>query len=146
MATPADAPAVTVRPRNTKAQPVDGLFQQRRLGPGVGLAEIPQQQRELVAAEPADHVGGTHLIQQCADDGFQHLVARRMSERVVDRLQAIDVEHDQRAAGVIAFDIGDRAIELALEAAPVGNIQQEVGIGGGLQFVDPRLRPRQLGP
>ena len=35
-------------------------------------------------------------------------------------------------------------MELALEAAPVRNIQQEVGIGGGLQFLDLRLRPGQL--
>ena len=39
-----------------EGQAIDRLFQQRRLGLGIGLAEIPQQQRELVAAEPADHV------------------------------------------------------------------------------------------
>ena len=37
-------------------------------------------------------------------------------------------------------------MELALEAAPVGDFQQEVGVGGRLQFVDPRLCLRQLGP
>ncbi len=79
-------------------------------------------------------------------NGLQHLIARRVPKRIVDRLEAVDVEHDQRAARVIAFDVGDRAVEFALEAAPVGNIQQEIGIGGRLQFVDSRLRLRQLGP
>ena len=37
-------------------------------------------------------------------------------------------------------------MELALEAAPVGNIQQEVDIRGSLQFLDSRLRLGQLGP
>ena len=130
-----------------KCQPVDRFLQRRRLGPGVGLAEIPQQQRELVAAEPADHVGGAHSArQQRRDDGLEHLVARGMAEGVVDRLQAIDVEHDQRAAGVIALDVGDRAMQFALEAAPVRNTQQEVGIGGGLQFLDPRLRLAPVAP
>ena len=128
-----------------EGQAVDRLLQRGRLGPGVGLAEIPQQQRELVAAEPADHVGGAHLARQRRDDGLEHLIARGVPEGVVDRLQAIDVEHDQRAAGVIALDVGDRAMEFALEAAPVRNIQQEVGIGGGLQFLDSRLGLGQLG-
>ena len=37
-------------------------------------------------------------------------------------------------------------MEFTLEAAPVGNFQQKIGIGRGLQFIDPCLRPRQLGP
>ena len=57
MATPADAPAVTVRPRNTKVSRSMACSSAAALALGVGLAEIPQQQRELVAAEPADHVG-----------------------------------------------------------------------------------------
>ena len=68
-----------------------------------------------------------------------------MAKGVVDRLQAIDVEHDQRAARMIALDVGDRAMQLALETAPVRNIQQEVGIGGGLQLLDSGLRLGQLG-
>ena len=71
---------------------------------------------------------------QHGHDRLEHLVAGGVAEGIVDRLQAIDVEHDQRAAGLIALDVGDRAIELALEAAPVGNIQQEIGIGERLQF------------
>ena len=77
-------------------------------------------------------------------DRLQHLVARGMPESVVDRLQAIDVEHDQRAAGVISLDEGDRAVQFALKTAPVQDIQQEVGIGGGLQLLDSRLRLGQL--
>ena len=129
-----------------EGQAVDRLFQRGRLGPGIGLAEVPQQHRELVAAEPADHVGGAHLAQQRLDDRLQHLIARGVAERVVDRLQAIDVEHDQCAAGAISLDVGDRAVELALKAAPVQDIQQEVGFGGRLQRLDPRLRLGQLAP
>src|SRR5580700_8275578 len=44
-----------------EAQAVDGLFQHRRLGMGVGFAEMPQQQRKLVASEPANHIANTHL-------------------------------------------------------------------------------------
>src|SRR6202007_1964491 len=63
-----------------------------------------------------------------------------------DRLEAIDVKHDDRAARVIALDVGNRAIELALKTAPVEDIEQEIHIRRRLQLVDARLRLRQLGP
>src|SRR5258708_25359161 len=47
---------------------------------------------------------------------------------------------------MIALDVGDRAVQLALEAAPVVNVQQEVGVRGSLQSLDSRPRRRQLGP
>jgi hypothetical protein len=62
-----------------------------------------------------------------------------MAERVVDRLEAIDIEHDQRGGGLIALDVGDRAVELALKAAPVQDTEQEVGFGACLQGLDLRL-------
>ena len=111
-----------------------------RLGPRIGLAEIPQQQRELVAAEPPDHVGGAHLARQHVRDRLEHLVAGGMAERIVDRLQPVDIEQDQRPARPIALDIGDRALQLVLETAAVGNAEQEIGVGGGLQLLDPLQR------
>ena len=36
----------------------------------IGLAQIPQQKRELVATEPADHVGGAHLRGSVAATAF----------------------------------------------------------------------------
>ena len=115
-----------------------------RLGPGVGLAEIPQEQREFVAAEPPDQVGGSHVPRQRRDHGPQYRISRRVTEGVIDRLQAIDVEHNERAARVIAPDIGNRAMEFAFEAAAIEDAEQKIGIGGGLKFCDLRLRRRKL--
>ncbi|MGY4606218.1 hypothetical protein ACVW16_004630 [Bradyrhizobium sp. USDA 4474] len=69
-----------------------------------------------------------------------------MAEGIVDRLQPVDVEHDQRAAGAVAPHVGDGALELALKAAPVGNIEQEVGVGRSFEFGDAAQRLRQLDP
>src|ERR1700694_4438209 len=44
------------------------------------------------------------------------------------------------------LDVGKRAMQFTFEAAPVRDIQQKVAIRRALQFVDSRLRPRQLGP
>ena len=69
-----------------------------------------------------------------------------MAEGIVDRLQPIDVEHDQRTAGAVALHVGDGAGELAFEAAPVRYFEQEVGVGGRLELRDPPQRPLELAP
>ena len=117
-----------------EAQAIDRVFQRSRLGTRVSLTEIPQQHRELVAAEAADHVGGTYLVRYRGNDRLQHLVAGRVPEGIVDRLEAVDVEHDQRAGRLIALDEGERPGELALEAATIEDVEQEVGLGRGLQL------------
>ena len=145
IATPADAPAVTVRPRKTKVSRSIACSSDAALAlASVSLRFHNSSANSSPPSRPITSEERTWLEQR-RDDGLQHLIARGMPEGVVDRLQAIDVEHDQRAAGMIALDVGDRAMELALKAAPVRNIQQEVGIGGGLQFLDSRLRLGQLG-
>ena len=76
------------------------------------------------------------------DDRLQHLVACSVAERIVDRLETIDVEHQHRATRLVTLDEGNRAGEFALEAAPVEDVEQEIGLGGGLELLDlgPRLR------
>ena len=143
-ATPAEAPAVMVRPSNTKVRRSISSSSVAALA----RASVSLRFHNSSANSSPPSRPTTSEARTCASSvvtiGLEHLVACGMSEGVVDRLQAIDVEHDERAAGTIAFDVGDRAIELALEAAPVRNAQQEVGIGGGLKFLDLRLRLGQL--
>ena len=59
-------------------------------------AGIRQDQRELVAAEPRDHV---RLPRAASDDGGgldERLAARQVAVRVVDLLEAVEVEEQQR--------------------------------------------------
>ena len=112
----------------------------------IGLGEIPQQQRKLITAQPSDHIGGADLTSEYAHDGLEDLIARCVPESIVDRLEAIDVEHDQRATAMIALDVGDRAVELTLKAPPVRNFQQEISISRGLQLFDACYRLRQRCP
>ena len=69
-------------------------------GSSSGLAE----DGELVAAEARDGVAGAGRGAQAARDARQQLVAGRVAERVVDELEAVEVEEEQadraqRAAG-----------------------------------------------
>ena len=129
IATPADAPAVTVRPRNMKVSRSMACSSDAALAcASVSLRFHNSSANSSPPSRPITSEERTWRA-ELGHDRLQHLIAGGVPEGVVDRLQAIDIEHDQRAAGMIALDIGDRAVELALEAAPVRNIQQEVGIG-----------------
>ena len=60
-----------------------------------------EEHRELVPAEPRHGVAPAGAGGELAADGDQDRVAHRMAEAVVDRLEAVDVDRDDRDA---AFD------------------------------------------
>ena len=100
-------------------------------GDRVGLLRrrLGQQDRELVAAEAGEHVGLAQAAAQRVGDAHDQLVAGRVAERVVDRLEVVEVEHDRRALRAVALDVGDVALELALERAAVEQAGQRVVVG-----------------
>ncbi len=57
--------------------------------------EVAQEQRVFVAAEPGEAVFGANEWCDSGRDLDEYRVARRVPERVVDRLEAIDVEEQQ---------------------------------------------------
>ena len=60
------------------------------------------------------------------------MVAGGVPERIIDRLEAVDIQQDQRPARPIALDIGNRALQLVLETAAVGNPEEKIGVRGSL--------------
>src|SRR5206468_3324915 len=54
------------------------------------------EEGELVPAEPRDGVGTAHMCGHAAAQGPQHLVASRVTMVVVDQLEAVEVDEDQR--------------------------------------------------
>ena len=55
-----------------------------------------QQDRELVAAEASDGIGGAQRPLQARPDFGQQLIANLMAERVVDVLEAVEIEQQHR--------------------------------------------------
>ncbi len=84
-----------------------------------------QQQHELVAALAADGVVLAHPRAQPTRDLLQHAVANRMAEGVVDRLEPVEVEVQQRAL-VAAVDLRQRLRQAVLEQQAVGQAGQWV--------------------
>ena len=107
IATPAEAPAVTCCPPNRKVSRSIACFQHGRLGPRIGLAEIPQQEARTRRRRAARPRRRRAPARQHLDDRLEHLVAGGVAKGVVDRLQTVDIEHDQRAGRAVALDVGD---------------------------------------
>ena len=59
-----------------------------------------QESQELFAAPAHDHVGLAQDLGQAGRDRGQHRVARRVAVGVVDMLEVVDVEQEQRADAV----------------------------------------------
>ena len=110
-------------------------------GVAVGVA---QQDGELVAAEAGDDVGLADAVMQRAADRADDLVAGLVAAGVVDVLEAVEVEQEDRALAAVAGGVGDELGELLVEAAAVEELGQRVVVGQVLQLVLEALALRDV--
>ena len=69
---------------------------------GLRRVDVLAEDRELVAAEARDRVAGAQLAVQARADRAQQLVAGVVAERVVDDLQVVEVQEQQRDPAAVA--------------------------------------------
>src|SRR5690606_20784819 len=81
---------------------------------------------ELVAAETADEVAPAHGGAQAPGGVAQQVVALGVAEGVVDRLEAVEVEHEHAEAMALCAGAGVRLLHQAAEGAPVVQAGQRV--------------------
>ena len=114
------------------------------LGHGQGVVDGRSgggQERELVATETRHQVARPELLADPFGDGHEELVARGVTQRVVDDLEVVEVEegHDR---GRRPVDRGDPApLDLLDEGGPVGQSGQRVVERLVAELL---LEPRQL--
>ena len=100
------------------------------------------QDREFVAAEAGDGVALAHQALQSRRHRLEQRVAYRMSERVVDRLEQVEIEDENRvsdAGRLVAFE---RGVRLLAKQHPIGDIGQ--GIVARQVGDSPSLRCRSV--
>ena len=72
------------------------------------IVEVLDDHHELVAAEPREQVGLAQRVRQRRGDALQQLVADAMAERVVDVLEAVEVDEQHADAATVALRLRDR--------------------------------------
>ena len=82
--------------------------------------QVLEDDREFVAAEPGDGVGGAHAASKARGDLLQQRVADLVAERVVDRLEAVEIDEHEREARALARRVDRRLLEPVVEKQAVG--------------------------
>ncbi len=81
---------------------------------------------ELVAAEPRDDVARAQALPQSCRHLAQQYVARFVAQRVVDHLEAVEIDEQHRELAVVATARLDREIEELSEHRAIGQTREAV--------------------
>jgi hypothetical protein len=101
----------------------------------IGLRE---KKEKLLSAVPKGLIAGTHDGAQFVGQMHERCVPDDMAEVVIDHLEVIDVEHQEREGLVVAHRVGGHLGESLVERAAVRQAGQAVGgraLFGGPQLV-----------
>ena len=90
------------------------------------LAAVLQQDRELVAAEPRGGVRRAQVAEEPLADVAQDLVAGGVAERVVDRLEVVEVHEEHRDRPTVAQLAVERVLHTVGEQGAVRQPGQRV--------------------
>jgi len=92
----------------------------------VGTADVAQQDQELIAAEAANDVMRAYTRAQAAAHLEQQLIADGMTHRVVDVLEAVQIDEQQRQHGLAAARVVDRIARALVKQEPVGQAGKRI--------------------
>jgi hypothetical protein len=110
---------------------------------GVQLAlGVADEDRELVAAEARGGVDRTHAVLQAPPDLPEHLVAGGVPEAVIDVLEVVHVQEQDRHGQAVAPAADERMFDAVAEERPVGQAGERVVEGLVLEL---RLEGLALG-
>ncbi|CRM32984.1 hypothetical protein [Pseudomonas sp. 24 E 1] len=88
-----------------------------------------QEQRELVATHARHGVVFGHATQQARGHFLEHAVAGGVTQGVVDRFEAVEVEEHQHHPRLLPFGRLQRGVQAILEQRAVGQVGQGVIVG-----------------
>jgi hypothetical protein len=88
-----------------------------------------QQHRELVAAQTRNRVGGAQRAPQPRRHLLQHLIAGMMAVGVVDLLEAVQIDHEQRQPLFIAGRSQNGLLEAIVQQRAIGQVGEQIVVG-----------------
>ncbi len=93
---------------------------------GEVAGEIGGDDDELVSAETGEGIWGADDVAEAAGDVLEKLVADVVTEGVVDLLEAVEIDHEERGAGVVVLGLEDRCGQAVFEETAVGKASEMV--------------------
>lgn len=106
---------------------------------GLGQGRGRHQGRELVPADPGGDIGlAADLLEQVRDP-YDHLISTLMAVIVVDRLELVDIDHDDGEGDMVAVGVGDGLNMLLVEEAAVVDSGKAVHAGHFFQLAHQKL-------
>jgi len=85
-----------------------------------------QDHLEFIAAQPPDPPGFTHRALQPARHLFEQGIARRMAHRIVDLLEPVEIEHQNRTGAFTPAGGGENLFERAAHLHAVGKAGERI--------------------
>ncbi|MGX1398666.1 hypothetical protein AB7M70_008075 [Bradyrhizobium japonicum] len=92
----------------------------------VDLTALVEDHHELVAAEACDNVGFPQRTAQPAPNFEQEQIASLMAERIVDDLEAVEIDEQHRETVIVALSFVDRLPQQPVEGLAVRQVGQAV--------------------
>ena len=123
----------SVRPPSTSGVPRDHRLERSGLLTGRNLVDLPQDHRELVAAEPSDRIRSADIVPDERRDMDEGPVAGFVPVLVVDPLEPVEIREQEADLRAVAGPVGDRPRDVAEEAAAVEEAGQGILLGQGLE-------------
>ena len=123
-------------------RPLQGLMHAARGDFGAMCVGMVDQQREFIAIEPGHRVDLAQAVREPCGDIDQHLVAAAVAERVVDVLEAVDVDMQQRERRAVALRERHREVDPVGKHTAVRQPGEHVAVG---ECVDAAHRLDPLG-
>ena len=90
------------------------------------MRDVLEQDRELVAAEPRHGVAHAQRGAQARRDRLQHPVAGGVAERVVDRLEVVEVQEQHGERPAVVASAAERVFDAIAEQRPVREVGDRV--------------------
>jgi hypothetical protein len=107
---------------------------------GGRLVRVRERDRELLAADAGHEAGVADRPRQRLGGDLQHAVTLGVAEGVVERLEVVEVEHDDADRRIVRGGPRHGAVHALLERAVVAKARERVGGGERLEI---RALPRQ---
>ena len=109
---------------------------------------VAEQHGELVAAQAGDHCSGASAPRSRAATSLEEAVAVGVPERVVDRLEVVEVDDHQRDGAGVGARVVERTVEPLAQQDPVGEagehvVEGAVGVARRLPGADVEREHRQ---